>query len=414
MANLIQNVQRQSRYLRRPVHTFQIEHRPWQIAPFMIAPVVAGDTMRNLLLQCRSVTDPIQNALVGWHLEHYFFYVKLRDFDDRDALSEMMLDPTDTTTALHEAANSLYHQGWTTMPWTKKALKRIVEEWFRAKDEAWDAYTINGLPAASVKRDSLLDSMVTDAAFDALIPEQTLVVGGDDSFTMSELEAKQQLYTWQRENGLTRMDFEDWLATQGVKVAKADDPDLEHRPELLRFTRNWVYPSNTIDPSDGSPSSACSWAITERADKDRFFIEPGFIVGVSVARPKVYFKNLTGSGVGLMTSAKTFLPVEFDRDAYASFVMSTTGTGPVPSSTGSYWIDLRDLFMYGDQFVNMSLAAGKSGVALPTAALQKRYPASTDADGLFVDTTAGVGKVRQDGAVSLAVSSRLRDRSATV
>ena len=39
-------------------------------------------------------------------------------------------------------------------------------------------------------------------------------------------------------------------------------------------------------------------------------------------------------------------------------------------------------------------------VALPNAALlNKCYPASTDVDGLFVDTTAGVGKCIADGVV---------------
>ena len=54
------------RVMRRPVHTFQLRQRPFAITPFMIAPVLPGETMKNLLLQSRAVTDPIKNPLVGW------------------------------------------------------------------------------------------------------------------------------------------------------------------------------------------------------------------------------------------------------------------------------------------------------------------------------------------------------------
>ena len=32
----------------------------------------------------------------------------------------------------------------------------------------------------------------------------------------------------------------------GVRLSKAEDPT---RPELLRYSRSWQYPSNTVDPA---------------------------------------------------------------------------------------------------------------------------------------------------------------------
>src|SRR3546814_10510072 len=89
---------------------------------------------------------------------------------------------------------------------------------------------------------------------------------------------------------LTASTFEDWVKTFGVRVPKAEAEE-SHRPELLRYIREWSYPSNTINPADGTPSSAVSWSVAERADKDRFFSEPGFLFGCAVARPKVYFSK---------------------------------------------------------------------------------------------------------------------------
>ena len=70
---------RVGRKLRSPIHRFHLRHYPFQLQPFMLAPVIPGETMKNLLLQARVVTDPIKNGLIGWWQEYYFFYVKHRD-----------------------------------------------------------------------------------------------------------------------------------------------------------------------------------------------------------------------------------------------------------------------------------------------------------------------------------------------
>jgi hypothetical protein len=210
------------------------------------------------------------------------------------------------------------------------------------------------------------------------------------------------------------MDFEAWLALEyGVQTPAKDDPDLLHRPELIRFVRNWSYPTNTVDPTSGAPSSALSWSVQERADKDRFFSEPGFIVGVTVTRPKVYLAKQSGSAVGLMTDAKSWLPgLLMDQDAFLGFKKQAATSGLIPTSTDAYWVDIKDLLLYGDQFLNFALTETNAGlVALPTTALQKRYPSSTDADNLFKTKTAGTGKVRMDGMATMMIASRVRDTS---
>lgn len=75
---VVNQVQKQGRVTRKPVHNFNVETRPFQIQPVMIAPVLAGETLNNLLLQSRVVTMPLKNPLIGWWKEYYFFYVKLR------------------------------------------------------------------------------------------------------------------------------------------------------------------------------------------------------------------------------------------------------------------------------------------------------------------------------------------------
>ena len=91
-------------------------------------------------------------------------------------------------------------------------------------------------------------------------------------------------YQYMRENAVTEATFEDYLRTFGIR-AEAGQKEDEHKPELIRYVRDWAYPSNTINPTDGSAASALSWAVAERADKARFIREPGFLFGVTVTRP---------------------------------------------------------------------------------------------------------------------------------
>jgi len=83
---------------------------------------------------------------------------------------------------------------------------------------------------------------------------------------------------------LTEQTYEEYLTTYGVKM-----PQVElHKPELIRYVRDWKYPTNTFDPTDGSAASAVVWSIAERADKRRFFTEPGFYLRVLGCAAKVY------------------------------------------------------------------------------------------------------------------------------
>lgn len=93
--------------------------------------------------------------------------------------------------------------------------------------------------------------------------------------------------------------------------------------------------------------------------------------------------------------------------------------GPLAGNTGAldYWVDFRDLFLYGDQFVNFALTETDNGlVALPGAALTKaaqRYAAVADIEALFTSVAATGTRdgrlIRADGTVSLSIRGRQRD-----
>lgn len=397
MAIKVQELGRVGRKLRNPKHTFQVSHKPFTIQPFMIAPVLPGETMKSLQLQARAVSKPIKNALVGWWLEYYFFYVKIRDLG-ADEFLQMFVDPSTDLSARHDntASTVWYHQG-SGVNWLRRSYEKVVEHYFRDEGEAWNIATQDSLALAQINGKSVFDSANISAAY---LEDDFDVEGSDANSTIQASEVARALTLWEfaRGQNLTDMSYEDFLRTYGVRVA----PEERNMPELIRYVREWTYPTNTVEPTTGVPSSAVSWAISERADKDRYFKEPGFIVGLTLTRPKVYLGNQAGAAVGLLQDAMSWLPAIM-RDDPTTSLKQVTPTGSIfPTGPAGFWLDVRDLFLYGDQYINFALTDLTSNlVALPnTTTAEARYPDTTAIGNLFPGTTKTIS---QDGVVNLAI-----------
>lgn len=411
MALSVQNLQPRGRINRNPKHPFAVRHKPFEITPFLIAPVLPGETLSNLLLQSRAVSDTVKSPLGGWWLEYYVFYVKLRDLPGRDVFEAMMID-TSTSLASYrlDGGNAYLYVADDDVQWTVYCLQRVVEEFFRDEGETWNGYVIQaGRPAAKLNYDSWMDSVVDRTTMlDPIdLTVDTLSGPSTDAVKISEIDAAMRQYRFLVENQLSNMTFEDYLSSYGIRRAQAEET---HRPELLRYVREWQYPSNTVNAATGAPSSALSWSVAERADKARFFREPGFIFGVTVARPKMLYKNQSGSVAGIMDNAYAWLPAIMSDDPRTSLKEIAANNGPIQGTTNPYVVDIRDLLLYGDQFVNYDMATVTNvanHAALPNAALDnKKYPSSTDVTSLFSSANEFV---RQDGVVQLTIAGRQVD-----
>lgn len=416
------------RVMRSPKHSFVGSTRPYQISPFMLAPVLPGETLKMAMLQSRCVTDPIKHPLVGWWHEYYIFYVKLNDLEERDVVTQQLLLGNGTTPAsLVTAADPRYYYNGKGVNWALLCMKRVVDEYFRDEGEAWNAYAIDNLPLATVNSDTWLDSAKLESqtsANDHELPGDNPVIpdGVPPGF-----EAHFTQWEHMRAMQLTTATFEDWLAAFGVKPAAKFDTEKIYRPELIRYVREWQYPSNTVEPTTGIPSSAVSWSVAERADKARFFPEPGFIFGVTVTRPKIYMGRQYSSAACAMADCFSWLPATLHDQPYTSLKEANVGGGPLAHPAGTaaaqpaadIWFDIRDLFVHGDQFIAAS-APNANGyadltnllhtVALPTQGMQKRYLDAAMIDSLFV-TPATANRVRFDGVCQLQIATRITDTS---
>lgn len=432
-AQLATAVSKVGRVPRNPSHPFYLENKPWQLQPFCIAPVLPGETMKRALLQSRVLSDGVKNPLIGWWNEYYLFYVKLRDLDLRDEVEQLLMTPDADPHALGLGADrtdgvdyysmhpEFYSRGG--MNWLKLCYDRIVSEWFREEEDG--THTLDGLAMATCRSSPMWDdSLKLDSTVivqDEELPGETATPPG----IYPGFEAHYAQWEQLRALQMTAATFDDWLRQFGVKVPKQDAEQL-HRPELLRYIRDWKYPKVGTDFA-GNAANVLFWEHQESIDKDRYFSEPGFLVGVHTTRPKVYLGRQYGAAYSMLMDAYSWLPAVLSDDPYTSVRKfnvnnnySPFGAFPGDASTSeAWWVDLRDLYLYGDQFVNKTSSEAWWGTPLfdgapnwtmlPDANLQRRFAAETDIAPLF--KTAGKNYIRQDGVINFSILGRQVDKT---
>lgn len=419
----LQETKKMPRKLRKPTHSWHLRYRPFVIQPYAIMPVLPGETLKNAVWQTRTITDPIKNPLIGWWNEHWLFYVKLTDLYDRDKLVQMLMNPVEDMTTLDSATNlDNYHENTSSgsdIDWVKLCLARVVDEYFRYEGETSTtagttvtSVAANTVPVAQLGAGGFIDSSINDADYRTNdielldISAGTTIEGSDDKLHASEVV--NQLHKWElaRAAGLTQMSYEEYCATYWGGTAVEEK---QHVPELVDYRRQWTYPTNTIDPTNGAPRSACSWAQRYKTTKQRFFKEPGFLFGVTTTRPKVYLDGLSSNAVMLMKSAKTWLPPSLMQDPHAAMTKVAAGDAPLTLNTDAYWVDVRDILLHGDQFLNFALTATDANLfTAPVAGgtnVGQRYPNSTDMDALFVSASPA-NQCREDGIMVPSIATR--------
>lgn len=415
--------QRSDRVSRRPQHRFNLQTRPYELQPFMIAPVLPGETMKNLMLQTQAWSDPLKSGMknIGWWKEYFFFYVKHRDLTGYEAATDglgkdlMDMVVSNESLAAHQAgsANVATYCPVGGIDFLFEAVKRIAEEYFRDEGEAWDESTasVSGLPQVKIfgkGQSDWAEKLTLDADYEDR--RQDLDLDGDGTIYANEVDLAYQEWAAQRDAGLVDMDYEDWMRTYGSQAVIGDPDRVDHHmPEDLAYAREFVYPTNTVEPSTGVPSVAVGWRIAKRMGKAYRFNEPGWVVGLTVARPKVYLGNQVGNIASFMQTRDSWLPAVLNDQMDVSHLQFAADSGPVPTIGGvgtevSYWIDLRDLLNNGDQFVNYDISSSVPGMALPGTDGSRRYPDETSIDALFA--TASTGRIREDGLVSLSILGR--------
>lgn len=439
----IPNLARRDRRMRRrPQEKFFVKQKPWDIQLCALHPVLPGETLMNMQMQARVLTDPILHQLSGWHMEYYLFYVKHTDLADDDndtgsvdlsteseAVVAMHLEGTDPA-ALRDTTrrDAYYKTALSSIDWGSLVTKTVVKWYFRDSNEPIAGYgnygrsqrtNMGDIYKARVGDPGWMESVKIEDVNPAENSNLPGVEGFQDVFVPSAWSTHYAQWEAMRQLKMISEDvtFEDYLETWGIKAPREDKKTVR-RPELIRYLRNWQYPSNTIDGATGAAASAVSWAVSARADKPRTFDKPGFLAMFAVARPKVFFGNQTSHAAIMLDDPYGWLPAILRENSFTTLVEYDHNEGPlngVFNSADDYWVDRRDLYIRGGQFVNFVPTDANTTcpiVDLPKIAgadndINLWYPSDTDANNLFIDSDDSEGKtnVRQDGVVTFDIKT---------
>jgi len=404
---------------RYPKHNFRCNSLPFTAQGFFLARVLPGETLNNLFFESRVITDPINNSIIGWKKEYFFFYVKASDLGIPE-FKEMFVDPNNADlialTALESPGNQLAtYNAKGGIDWMALCRTRIVDEYFRDDGEVANdfktATTYINTPIVQIRENTWLDSLTDDS----VMPEGAAIAGATD---MGDLDRLYNAFEQLQAMGLSNMTYEDFLRAQGIHIPDRD----ENRPTMLAHFSDFTYPSNTVTQGTGAVTSACSWVFKQGTKKPFFFKEPGFLVGITVTRPKTYFSGLAGKVADFATRAWDWMPfymMDMPETSLKYFAADTGPLGDRTTATDDHWIDLRDELLYGDQFQNVvpfnaapvevgseNMVVGPTG--LTATQKQWKYPSETAIKAMF-KTPAAAFFVKEDGYVSLSIKGKQVD-----
>lgn len=422
--------QRMERVTRRPQHPFNIKTLPFLITPIGIAPVLPGETLTHLLLQAQTWSDPLAGTLknTGWWNEYQFWYIKHRDLPGweiaTDGLGKDLIDMFVTNESLASHVGSFvpkWGQALGGVNFVANCMQRIVDEYFRDEGEnfatasyAGSKTEVTGYYKAQIYgtgRDDAFQKLTLASAYQD--HRQKLDIDGDGNIYIGdEMSRAYQEWAVMHDSGMIEMTYEDWMRTYGGHSDHGTEPDRvdQHRPELIANTRDFTYPTNTVEPSTGVAAVAVGWRTAEQVRKQFRFDEPGWIMGTQVIRPKMYLGNQNGLMSSMMITRDSWLPPIRNAESTIGHVQFAEDVGPLAATMAvPYMMDYRDLFLYGEQFVNYAVTPGTTAnfAALPAATGARRYVDDAGIDNLFA--TPASGMFRSDGMISLSIKGRQQE-----
>lgn len=411
---VVQTGETRTRVTRKPTFPIFGKVKPFGLYPVMCTPVLPAETLQEFEMKARHISMPIRNPLVGAWLEQWLVYVKLTDIDH--ALAQMFISNDHPTTGFTASASSdRYFTRAGQIDYIRMATETVWKSYFADDGEVMQ--TIDGVPL--IRRGNV------DWTQNLMFTPDDLVVDDLPSNPEGQLTGIQIMAL----AGMSEITYEKYLQQYGV--SQAATASMEHKPEILRYSRSWVTPVNQIDPATGAPSSAWAWSGTLKNEKPKRFEEPGFLVLLQAVRPKMFSDALRYSVCGNLWGFADFFPAYNLTDPAAGIkeIMSDDPAfldafGPDAESAESILYDHRDILNHGEQFIN---SYGDNPYHVPLITTQRvtsgdnahqlmrgLYPSLTDVNNLFatsaLETPVESGRcVYYEGICEATIRGHVRD-----
>lgn len=328
------------RSMRQPRFDYLAKHGAGALYPVVIAPVMAGDTLKGSTMMARIVGAPSEQgqaaSVTGSWFETWLFYVRIGDLPRAEDVRNLIVDPDFVPATPVDFREQCMASIWKAYFIDEAANGETPPPW----DASADALNFLNLPG-----NGWWDSVAPNADLPA--PE-----AGDD-----EWQTQWVRYQALRRAKLTQATYEEYLAKSGISVPpqlRVDhDADMKV-PELLKWTREFAYPQ----PAGYASTSASNkevfrtqWFIQQKVDRSRFCAEPGFLVSCVAVRPKMYrlYDRSIFDPLDVLQDASGWMPTDFDSDPHASLINIPAEVigDTIPAAEAT--LDIRDTWVYGDQ-----------------------------------------------------------------
>lgn len=373
---------------------------PYGLYPLMTHPVLPGETLQSFSAKLSALSMPIKHPLAGCWLETWLIYTKFTDLDRN--LGQMFVSDSFSNAGWTAAAsNERYFVRSGQIDWVKKIADNFHQSYFIHDGET--AQAIDGVPLVKLNNASWYQNAMFEPA-DVAVPTT------DDNTMYQHLQGWMLLQQMQ----LTELTYEKYLEQYGAYAVNAQTG----MPEILRFSRSWVKPTNIVNAATGVPASAWVWNDEVKADKPKRFTEPGFVTMFAAFRPKLYPANLRASMVGELWGFSDWFPAYNLQDPTAGIKeLSSQWAGFVTggATNKSILYDHRDLLSHGEAFVNTTAHPYRlptfTGPTVTDAAtteqIRGEYPSAADIEGLFVTATDPQDRVYYEGICQAVISGHI-------
>lgn len=385
--------------------------KPYGLYPVFLHPVLPGETLQAATVKLNVVSMPVKNPLVGCWLETWLVYVKLTDIDPD--LGQMFISDSESSTSYEASADN--ERTFTKngkIDWVQLCLNKFHASYFKHETEPVESSRTveTGIPKIKLNNKSWYQNFAYEDA-DVAVP----------TTDASDMYKHLQEYAILQQMSLTEMTYEKYLEQFGGSVARAAEGD----PEVLRFARSWTQPTNIVEPSTGTPTSAWVWSDdVTLGKKAKRFNEPGFILCCQAVRPKMYNSTVRATATGQLWGFSDWFPIYNLEDPTAGIKTIDTddtifeAASRTDPGEKTMLYDHRDLLSHGEQFVNNW---SDPEYAVPATSLQSfedadnpetlrgEYALTADINSMFSVTADSF--CNYDGIAMLTISGHVKDQT---
>lgn len=262
------------RSVRSPRHPFDKGLKFGRVSMVHRQIVCPGETITSLSMQARYQSLPVRHPLVGCWVDVQYFYVPMRVV--WDGWEDFILNKGGTIPKFATPTPLFFDNSANPQRLAGMAYEHIINTFYRTDEDA--VYSYAGEEALSTRSESLAETKLVRGQ-----AQEDQDIDITDGLSVKEIDDAYAQYRYETNMNEMSGHYSDYLSMHGVDARRAD----VLKAERIARVEDFVFPSKSIDPSDGTTTQSYFGDLKARFDKRRAFPEHGYIIGLMTIRPRI-------------------------------------------------------------------------------------------------------------------------------